>query len=139
MDREQVMSWVEGYERAWRDGDASAVPRLFTEEASYARSPYDQALQGHAAIEDFWTVDAGSTFTMTAEPVAVEGRSAVVRVGVQYTAPEAQEYKDLWVLRFDEDGRVEDFEEWAYWPGKPYTAASTPAWPPAAQGPTSEI
>ena len=32
-----------------------------------------------------------------------------------------QEYRDLWVLRFAEDGRVEHFEEWAYWPDKPYT------------------
>jgi hypothetical protein len=28
------------------------------------------------------------------------------------------------VLRFAADGRVEDFEEWAYWPGKPYSAGS---------------
>ena len=32
-----------------------------------------------------------------------------------------QEYRDLWVLRFAADGRVEHFEEWAYWPDKPYT------------------
>jgi hypothetical protein len=24
---------------------------------------------------------------------------------------------------FTDDGRVRDFEEWAYWPGKPYTAS----------------
>jgi hypothetical protein len=46
----------------------------------------------------------------------------VVRVEVRYGEPVRQEYLDLWVLRFDEDGRVEDFEEWAYWPDKPYAA-----------------
>ena len=25
-------------------------------------------------------------------------------------------------MRFAADGRVENFEEWAYWPGKPYSA-----------------
>ncbi len=60
---------------------------------------------------------------MQAEPVAVEGRTAVVRVEVRYGDPVRQEYRDLWVLRFAADGRVEDFEEWAYWPGKPFAAA----------------
>ena len=46
-----------------------------------------------------------------------------MRVEVHYTAPRAQEYRDLWLLRFADDGRVADFEEWAYWPDKPYIAA----------------
>ena len=61
---------------------------------------------------------------MDASPVAVEGRSAVVRVEVRYGDPVHQEYRDLWLLRFGADGRVEDFEEWAYWPGKPYSATA---------------
>jgi hypothetical protein len=42
---------------------------------------------------------------------------------VRYGDPVHQEYRDLWVLRFADDGRVSDFEEWAYWPGKSYSAA----------------
>lgn len=61
------------------------------------------------------------TFTVRTEPVAVEGRDAVVRLQVRYGKPVRQEYRDLWVLRFAADGRVEDFEEW-YWPGKPNSA-----------------
>jgi hypothetical protein len=30
--------------------------------------------------------------------------------------------RNLWVLQFADDVRVSDFEEWVYWPGKPYTA-----------------
>jgi hypothetical protein len=60
-------------------------------------------------------------FAMSASPVAVEGAAAVVRVEVRYGEPVHQEYRDLWVLRFAGDGRVEDFEEWAYWPGLHYT------------------
>jgi len=118
------MRWVAEYERAWRDGDAAAVERLFTPDARYRRSPYDDGLVGHAGIAAFWLDDEGRTFTMTAEPVAVDGRDAVVRAQVQYLDPVAQEYRDLWVLRFASDGRVEDFEEWAYWPGKPYASGA---------------
>jgi hypothetical protein len=59
-----------------------------------------------------------------AEPVAVQGATAVVRLLVRYETPDEQEYTDLWLLRFAADGRVEDFEEWAYFPGQPYTAAA---------------
>jgi len=116
------MEWVRGYERAWRDSDRDAVGRLFTEDARYRRSPYETSEVGHAAIRAFWAEDEGQTFTMSADPVAVEDRNAVVRVEVHYGTPTEQEYRDLWVLQFADDGRVEDFEEWAYWPGRSYTA-----------------
>jgi ketosteroid isomerase-like protein len=122
VDRDDVMQWVAGYERAWRDRDLAGVPRLFTDEVRYRRSPYEQPAVGHAAIQAFWQEDEGTTFTVTSTPVAVEGQDAVVRLEVRYGEPVPQEYRDLWVLRFAPDGRVEDFEEWAYWPGKPYTA-----------------
>jgi ketosteroid isomerase-like protein len=121
--RESVMSWVAAYEEAWRAGDLDAVGRLFTEGARYLRSPYDDdPLVGLDAIRGFWRADEGASFTVSADPVAVDGRDAVVRLEVRYTGSEEQEYRDLWVLRFASDGRVEHFEEWAYWPGRSYTA-----------------
>jgi ketosteroid isomerase-like protein len=119
---EHVVRWVDDYVRAWRDGDVAAVRTLFTEDAAYRRSPYEPSEVGHAAIEAFWAEDRGETFTVTAEPVAVQGSRAVVRLEVGYGDPVTQEYRDLWVLHFSDDGRVDDFEEWAYWPGRPYTA-----------------
>ncbi|MEP6648872.1 MAG: nuclear transport factor 2 family protein [Lapillicoccus sp.] len=123
MTRDEVMLWVDAYEQGWRAEDRSAMERLFTESAQYLRSPYASPMVGHAAIRDFWVDDDedGSVFTMSAEPVAVDGSSAAVRVLVRYGEPVTQEYRDLWVLRFAEDGRVDHFEEWAYWPDKPYT------------------
>jgi ketosteroid isomerase-like protein len=116
------MRWVAGYEAAWRNQDLDAVEELFTEDARYRSSPYEDSRIGHAAIKAFWQDDDGEVFTMTAAPVAVDDQTAVVRVEVRYGDPVRQEYRDLWVMRFAEDGRVEDFEEWAYWPGKPYAA-----------------
>jgi len=122
MDRNQVMRWVDGYITAWRDEDADGVERLFTEDAKYRASPYEEPEVGHQAIKAFWLDDAGEVFTAAAEPFAVDGQQAVVRVEVRYGEPVRQQYRDLWLLKFAEDGRVCDFEEWAYWPGKPYTA-----------------
>ena len=122
MSGDDVMRWVARYERAWRDRDLGAVEELFTDDVHYKRSPYAEPEIGHAAIKAFWLDDDDDVFAMNASPVAVDGRDAVVRAEVRYGEPVRQEYRDLWVLRFDEDGRVDDFEEWAYWPGKPFAA-----------------
>jgi ketosteroid isomerase-like protein len=115
------MAWVDGYVRAWRAADVTAVATLFTPDVRYRRSPYEKSDVGHASVRAFWAEDGDEPFTVVAEPVAVEGRDAVVRLEVRYGDPVRQEYRDLWVLRFADDGRVADFEEWAYWPGRPYT------------------
>ena len=118
VDRDGVMRWVAGYERAWRDGDVGAVTDLFTDDVRYLVGPYAEP-KGAEEVRAFWADDVGRRFTVAAEPVAVEGRDAVVRLEVRYLDPEEQEYRDIWLLRFAEDGRVEHFEEWAFWPGKP--------------------
>ena len=123
MNSDEVMAWYSGYERSWRDRDMDGVERLFTENAHYRVSPYAVSEVGHDAIKAIWPEDEGTTFTAAAAPVAIDGDRAILRVDVVYRAPRHQEYADLWVLRFAADGRVEDFEEWPYWPGKPYTAA----------------
>lgn len=115
MDSGTVRAWVDAYERAWREQDAGAVARLFTPEALYLRGAYDDGLRGHAAIEGFWADP--EPFTLTSEVVAVDPPVAVVRLEVHYLGDQADEYRDLWVLRFAADGRVEHFEEWAHWPG----------------------
>jgi hypothetical protein len=123
MTRDDVMHWVARYERAWRERDTGAVDQLFTDDARYRRSPYEEPDVGHAAIKAFWLDDDDEVFIATASPVAVDGVDAVVRLEVRYGDPVRQEYRDLWVLHFADDGRVDDFEEWAYWPGRTFTAA----------------
>jgi ketosteroid isomerase-like protein len=123
VEHTDVMDWVARYELAWRAGDVDAVARLFTEDVQYRQSPYADPRVGHAAVREFWRDDEGDVFTVQAEPVAVDGDCAVVRVEVRYGDPVRQEYRDLWVLRFAADGRVAEFEEWAYWPGRPYWSA----------------
>jgi ketosteroid isomerase-like protein len=120
-----VMAWVAAYERAWREQDADGLDALFTPDALYLRSAYDEGLRGLDAIRGFWRDD--TPFTMTASPVMVDGDQALVRVEVHYGGEPPHEFRDLWVLRFAADGRVEHFEEWAHWPGMSWSAEDSPA------------
>jgi len=109
-----IAAWVGGYERAWRDQDTEGLEQLFTPDATYLRGAYDEGLVGVEQIREFWPDD--TPFRMTWDVVAVDGVTAVVRAEVHYLGSRPHEYRDLWVMRFAPDGRVEHFEEWAHWP-----------------------
>jgi hypothetical protein len=98
---------------------------LFTSEAIYSQSPYQQPVTGLDAIKRMWEEERAGpdeAFTMASDIVAVDSPTAVVRVEVWYGDPADQEYRDLWVIRFADDGRCTWFEEWPYWPERPYSA-----------------
>ena len=125
IDRESVRRWLAGYEAAWRAPGTNGLAALFTSDAVYSQAPYEQSLTGLDAIKRMWEEEregADEAFTMTADIVAVDDPAAVVRAEVHYGDPPVQEYRDLWVIRFADDGRCTWFEEWPYWPGHSYTA-----------------
>jgi ketosteroid isomerase-like protein len=123
-DRDAVRSWVEAYERAWRAPGTAAIPSLFTADALYLHSPYEEAVEGVDAIGRMWEEDRegpNEAFTLSTEVVAVDDQTAVVRAEVQYGQPVHQEYRDLWILKMEVDGRCSRFEEWPFWPGCSYS------------------
>jgi ketosteroid isomerase-like protein len=125
--REQVAGWVAAYERAWRAPGTAALAGLFTQDAVYRQGPYDEPVTGLPAIARMWEAERdgpGEVFRMTSDIIAVEGATAVVRMEVFYGDPVHQEYRDLWVVRFADDGRCVSFEEWPFWPEQPHAAAS---------------
>jgi hypothetical protein len=122
MDRSAVQKWVADYERAWRTPGTGLLAGLFVSEASYLPSPWAQPVEGLDAIATFWEaerVGPDEVFTMTAEVVAVDGQTAVVRMVVSYGAPVTSSWRDLWVLRFAQDSRCSWFEEWPFAPDQP--------------------
>lgn len=108
-----------GYERAWRSPGTDALAELFTPDASYLVSPWAEPLVGLDRLAAFWEEGRDGPdeeFTMATEVVAVDGDVAVVRVSVDYA--QGRDWRDLWVLRFDADGRCVAFEEWPFAPGQ---------------------
>lgn len=121
IDRAAVSAWIAAYERAWRSAGVEALAGLFTGDATYRMSPYEEPARGLIEIGALWERERkgpDEEFTMSDEAVAVEGDTAVVRVEVRYLGLEPLEYRDLWVIRFAPDGRCREFEEWPFWPGR---------------------
>jgi ketosteroid isomerase-like protein len=123
-DRATVSRWLTGYEAAWRAPGTGGLAGLFTGDATYLKSPYEQPLTSLDAIKRMWEEERegpDEVFTLVTDILAVEGPTAVVRAEVRYADPPGQEYRDLWVIRLAGDGRCTWFEEWPYWPGRPYS------------------
>ncbi|MEO6145101.1 MAG: nuclear transport factor 2 family protein [Dermatophilaceae bacterium] len=121
MNSTEVAQWVADYERLWRTPGTELLAELFLPDASYLPSPWAQPLEGLEAIAAFWEAErdgANEEFTMSSEVVAVEGRTAVVRVLVKYGASGSRPWRDLWVLELGADGRCSSFEEWPFAPGQ---------------------
>jgi ketosteroid isomerase-like protein len=118
-DRQAVSQWVAEYEAAWRTPGTAILAQLFTDDAGYRRSPYEQPIVGLQAIGRMWEIERegpDEVFSVSAQILAVEGEVAVVRAEVSYGDPASQEYRDIWVLRLRDDGRCSWFEEWPFWP-----------------------
>jgi hypothetical protein len=120
-------AWLVGYERAWRTAGTASLGELFSVDATYRPAPYEKPLAGLTAIAEMWEAEregADEAFTMKSALVALQDNVAVVRVEVEYESSTPNQYRDLWVIRFGEDGRCSSFEEWPYWPGQPRAAAA---------------
>ena len=127
-DRVMVQRWLARYEAAWRASGTEGLADLFARDATYLKSPYEQPVSGLSAIKRMWEEERegpDEVFTLVTRVIAVDGPVAVVRAEVSYGDPPRQEYRDLWVIRLAGDGRCTWFEEWPYWPGRPYSAGGT--------------
>jgi ketosteroid isomerase-like protein len=129
-NRAMVGRWLASYEAAWRAPGTESLAGPFTGDATYLQSPYAQPITGLDAIKQMWEAERegpDEVFTLVTEILAVDGPTAVVRAEVRYGDPLRQEYRDLWVIRLDDDGRCTWFEEWPFWPEHPYSARDAPA------------
>jgi ketosteroid isomerase-like protein len=126
-DRAMVSQWLAAYEAAWRAPGTEGLAEIFTDDASYRQSPYQEPVAGLDAIRRMWDDERDGpdeVFTIATDILAVDGPTAVVRAEVRYGDPLRQEYRDLWILHLNGSGRCTSFEEWPYWPGQARAATA---------------
>jgi ketosteroid isomerase-like protein len=119
MDRAMLTNWVAAYERAWRTEGTDALGALFAEDATYRTAPFEEPCRGLSAISAMWEEardGPDEAFDLESELIAVEGDTGVVRLKVRYGELAPQTYRDIWIVRLDEEGRCTAFEEWPFWP-----------------------
>jgi hypothetical protein len=117
--RADVMRWIAAYESAWRTPGIHGLAALFTHDARYSQAPYRAPVVGLTDIARMWEAERqgpNEAFRMTSELIAVDGDTAVARIQVWYGDPVTEEFRDLWIMLFDREGRCRSFEEWPFAP-----------------------
>lgn len=120
MDHHGFQRWLDAYVDAWRTYEEGAIGALFSEDAPYRYHPWDEGddvLDGREAIVASWASDRDEPGSWTAEyqPWAIDGDRAVA-VGVsRYFAADRttieREYHNVFLCRFDAEGRCREFTE----------------------------
>ena len=118
-DKAAVSRWIDGYVRAWNTNDREHIAALFTEDAVYFTEPYHAPWKGRDQIVAGWLEkkDEPGETSFEWQPVSITDEVAVISGTTRY--PE-NVFSNLWVIRFDPDGRCREFSEW--WMEHPRTA-----------------
>jgi ketosteroid isomerase-like protein len=123
VDEAAVAKWLDEYVAAWQTYDAAGIGSLFSEDAVYRFHPWDDgddAVRGREAIVSNWLDEPDAPGTWSAEyaPWLVDGDRAVATGVTRYLAEEGvdgeqveREYHNVFLLRFDADGRCAEFTE----------------------------
>jgi hypothetical protein len=116
LDRPGFQAWLDRYVEAWKSYDPQAIGDLFSEDARYRYHPEDEPVIGRDAIVASWLDgrDDPGTYDGHYEPLAIDGEDHVASGWSRYfTDGElSDEYWNIYLCRFDDEGRCRDFTEW---------------------------
>jgi hypothetical protein len=127
MTRAEVQRWLDRYIEAWKTYDRATIAELFGTDATYRYHPYDEGesvVHGRDAIVRDWIEPEGDsssrdepgTYDAHYEPYAIDGDRAVAVGRSNYWNDESHStlervYDNVFLLRFDGDGRCTEFTE----------------------------
>jgi ketosteroid isomerase-like protein len=119
VDTTDVDRWLERYVAAWKSYDRAEIGALFSEDAAYRYHPYDEPVLGLDAIVESWLeedrLDEPGSFEGRYQAFAVEGDRAVAVGSSTYFDASGnvdRVYDNVYLLRFDGEGRCSEFTEW---------------------------
>jgi hypothetical protein len=112
VDHAAVQAWLDRYIAAWRSGEPADIGALFSADAAYSYGPYREPVRGRDAIVADWTSEPDAPGSWDAEyrPLAIDGQTVVTTGESRYR--DGRTFSNIFVCRFDGDGRCTEFREW---------------------------
>ncbi len=110
---ERLDQWMDGYIAAWASNDPASIAALFTPDAVYDPQTASGPWEGHDEIVEGWLEvgDSPDSWEFEWAPLVETDDLGIITGVTRYLDP-ATTYRNLWVIRFDADGRCRDFTEW---------------------------
>ena len=112
-----VDTWLAAYGAAWESRDPDAAAALFTADATYQETPFDDPFTGRDAIRDYWsTVTADQAdIDFDYDVVAVSGDIGTALWSARFRSISGDvpvELNGVFVLEFASPGEVDSLREW---------------------------
>jgi hypothetical protein len=117
MDPAVLDSWLGAYKRAWEERDPEAAVDLFTADATYHETPFDEPLRDREGILNYWSevprTQEGIEFSY--EVLATTEAGGVAHWRSEFTSLPSRSAVDLdgiLLVRLDAEGKCTEFREW---------------------------
>lgn len=110
--------WLDAYGAAWEAGDAQAAVALFTHDASYYETPFDEPMVGKDAIHQYWSQGAAESqkdvrFSYEIKAVVEsEGLAQWQASFVRIPSGRRVELDGFLLAKFSAPGKCSLFREW---------------------------
>ncbi len=110
--------WLDRYGDAWRSGDADGVTKLFSAEARYEETPFDEPMIGHGAIRRYWAEGAGMAqkeIRFGYDMLSVRNDTGIAHWTASFVRIPSGIFVELdgvLLARFSPDGLCVQFREW---------------------------
>ncbi len=121
--------WLEAYRNAWQTADVTGIGDIFTEDATYHETPYDEPFRGRDGIREYWarvTAVQSDVLLRYGTPVTEGGRTAVEWWVTMLSSGEPITLAGEFLLEFDEAGLCSRLRE--YWHFAPGAQEPFPGW-----------
>jgi ketosteroid isomerase-like protein len=117
LTRDQFAAWLTRYIEAWRSGDRSDIGDLFSEDVSYSQNGGQTSIAGREAVVIDWLEESyqpDASWEAYYEPLTIEEEIHVAVGSTRYLRENdvREEFSNIFVCRFDDDGRCRELREW---------------------------
>lgn len=117
LSRDDFAAWLGRYVGAWRSNDPADIGDLFSEDVTYSYRAGRSVVNGRSAVVESWleSPDDPDDWDAHYEPLAIEQQVHVAIGWSRYLHKDGSvrdEYSNIFVCRFDDEGRCREFTEW---------------------------
>lgn len=113
----ELSSWLEAYGEAWESRDADAAAEIFSDDATYRVTPYEEPHIGKDGVRNYWAgvTENQRNIQFEHRAISVTGNTGVAHwLAAFEVEPDGTkiELDGIFVLEFDEDGKCRQLREW---------------------------
>jgi len=118
MTEESLKSWLDAYGRGWETRDPEAVIKLFTEDATYQKTPFSEPMRGRQAIREYWAEKVARSQEQVSfgyEVLALAGDLGLAHWWASFVRTRSRtrvKLDGIFLLTFNSQGRCGALREW---------------------------